>query len=36
MQLFANYFTRVAESDSGKKRGVVGRERVLYTCHTAA
>ncbi|XHR31090.1 MAG: ATP-binding protein [Chthoniobacteraceae bacterium] len=36
MQLFANYFTRVAESDSGKKRGVGGRERVLYTCHTAA
>ncbi|XHR30531.1 MAG: ATP-binding protein [Chthoniobacteraceae bacterium] len=36
MQLFANYFTRVAESDSGKKRDVGGRERVLYTNHTAA
>ena len=36
MLLFANYFTRVAESDSGKKRGVGGRERVLYTTHTAA
>ena len=36
MQLFANYFTRVAENESGKKRGVGGRERVLYTCHTAA
>lgn len=34
--LFANYFTRVAESDSGRKRGVGGRERVLYTTHTAA
>ncbi len=36
MQLFANYFTRIAENDSGKKRGVGGRERVLYTNHTAA
>ena len=36
MQLFANYFTRVAENDSGKKRGVGGRERVFYTNHTAA
>jgi hypothetical protein len=36
MQLFANYFTRVAENESGKKRGVGGRERVLYTNHTAA
>ena len=36
IQLFANYFTRVADSDSGKKRGVGGRERVLYTTHTAA
>ena len=34
--LFANYFTRIAESDSGKKRGVGGKERVLYTSHTAA
>ena len=34
--LFANYFTRVAESDTGRKRGVGGRERVLYTSHTAA
>jgi hypothetical protein len=34
--LFANYFTRVAESDSGKKRGVGGKERVIYTSHCAA
>ena len=36
MLLFANYFTKVAENDSGKKRGVGGRERKLYTTHTAA
>jgi GTPase SAR1 family protein len=36
MLLFANYFTRVAEGESGKKRGVGGRERVLYTSHMAA
>jgi len=36
MLLFANYFTKVAENDSGKKRGVGGRERRLYTTHTAA
>lgn len=34
--LFGNYFTRVAENESGRKRGVGGRERVLYTTHTAA
>lgn len=34
--LFANYVTRVAESDSGKKRGVGGKERVLFTTHAAA
>jgi hypothetical protein len=33
---FGNFFTRIAESDSGKKRGVGGKERVLYTSHTAA
>jgi hypothetical protein len=36
MLLFANYFTKVAENESGKKRGVGGRERKLYTSHTAA
>jgi len=36
MLLFGNYFTRVAENESGKKRGVGGRERVFYTTHTAA
>ncbi|WP_165920140.1 ATP-binding protein [Chthoniobacter flavus] len=36
MLLFANYFTKIAENDSGKKRGVGGRERKLYTTHTAA
>lgn len=34
--LFANYMTKVAEGDNGKRRGVGGRERVLYTTHTAA
>jgi hypothetical protein len=34
--LFGNYFTRVAENDSGRKRGVGGRERKLYTTHSAA
>ena len=34
--LFGNYFTKVAESDSGRLRGVGGRERKLYTTHTAA
>jgi hypothetical protein len=34
--LFANYVTKVAESDSGRKRGVGGRERALFTTHAAA
>lgn len=34
--LFANYVTRVAENDQGKRRGVGGRERILHTTHTAA
>lgn len=34
--LFGNYFTRVAENDNGRKRGVGGRERKLYTTHSAA
>ena len=34
--LFANYVTRIAEKDSGKTRGVGGKERVLYATHTAA
>ncbi|MEI7909617.1 MAG: ATP-binding protein [Verrucomicrobiota bacterium] len=34
--LFANYVTRIAEKDSGKTRGVGGKERVLYTTHAAA
>jgi hypothetical protein len=28
--------TKVAESESGRKRGVGGRERVLFTTHAAA
>ena len=32
--LFGNYFTKVAENDNGRKRGVGGRERKLYTTHT--
>lgn len=34
--LFGNYFIRIAESESGKKRGVGGRERVFYTTHCAS
>jgi hypothetical protein len=34
--LFANYVTKVAENESGKKRGVGGRERTLFTTHSAA
>ena len=34
--LFANYVTRIAEKDTGKTRGVGGKERVLYATHTAA
>ena len=34
--LFANYVTKVAENESGKKRGVGGRERTLFTTHAAA
>ena len=35
MLLFCSYETKVVELD-GKKKAVGGRERVLYTCHTAA
>jgi hypothetical protein len=34
--LFANYVTKVAEKDNGRTRGVGGKERVLFTTHTAA
>jgi hypothetical protein len=34
--LFANYVTKIAENESGRKRGVGGRERVLFTTHAAA
>ena len=34
--IFANYVTKVAEKDSGKLRGVGGKERVLFTTHCAA
>jgi hypothetical protein len=34
--LFGNYVTRLAEKDSGKHRGVGGKERVLFANHTAA
>jgi hypothetical protein len=34
--LFGNYVTKVAEKDNGKLRGVGGKERVLFTTHTAA
>lgn len=35
MLLFCSYETKVVELD-GRKKGIGGRERVLYTCHTAA
>ena len=34
--LFGNYVTKIAEKDNGKLRGVGGKERVLFTTHTAA
>ena len=34
--LFGNYVTKIAEKDNGKMRGVGGKERVLFTTHTAA
>jgi hypothetical protein len=34
--LFTNYVTKVAESDSGRRRGIGGRERVIMTTHCAA
>ena len=34
--VFANYVTRVAEKDNGRMRGVGGKERVLFTTHSAA
>ena len=34
--IFATYVTKTVEKDSGKLRGVGGRERVLLTTHTAA
>ncbi len=33
--LFVNYFTKLTEKD-GKQKAVGGRERVIYTTHTAA
>jgi len=35
MLLFCSYETKVVELD-GRKKGIGGRERQLYTCHTAA
>jgi hypothetical protein len=34
--LFANYRTTITEESNGKTRAVGGKERVLYTSHTAA
>ena len=34
--LFATYVTRTVEKDSGKLRGVGGKERVLFANHSAA
>jgi hypothetical protein len=34
--LFGNSFTKVAENDNGRRRGVGGRERKVYTMHSAA
>jgi hypothetical protein len=33
---FLNFKTRIVESESGKAKGRGGKERVLYTTHTAA
>jgi hypothetical protein len=33
---FVNFVTRLAEKDNGKMRGVGGKERALFTTHTAA
>lgn len=35
MLLFCSYETKVVELD-GRKKGIGGRERLLFTCHTAA
>ncbi len=34
--LFVNFITRIAEKDNGRMRGVGGKERALFTVHTAA
>lgn len=34
--LFGNYVTRVTQNECGKKHGTGGRERRLFTTHTAA
>jgi hypothetical protein len=34
--LFATYVTRIVEKDSGKLRGVGGKERVIFANHAAA
>jgi len=34
--LFVNFITRLAEKDNGRMRGVGGKERALFTTHTAA
>jgi hypothetical protein len=34
--LFLNFKTRIIESESGKAKGRGGKERVIYTTHTAA
>lgn len=34
--LFANYRTSIVDSENGKTRAVGGKERILYTSHTAS
>jgi AAA domain-containing protein len=34
--LFLNWFVRVQESSSGRMRGLGGKERVIYTTHSAS
>ncbi len=34
--LFGNFHTKVVEATDGKKRAIGGRERIIYTTHSAA
>jgi len=36
LMLFSSYYTKVVEGDDKRTRGVGGKERVMYSSHTAA